>query len=200
MPSYNQLFSIRRLWMIFAASMVVMFSTLLYFGNEIYHARPPIPSAVQTQSGERLFTRADIERGQAVWQSMGGMQQGSIWGHGGYLAPDWSADWLHREALALLDIIARTEEGAPFDQLDERHQAYARAALQLDMRRNTYDPDADTVIVSSARARAIAEVGEHYRDLYQGRTPEALHLREQYAFPIATRLSDDNARALNAFY
>jgi nitric oxide reductase large subunit len=31
--------------------------------------------------------------------------QGSIWGHGGYLAPDWSADWLHREALSLLNII-----------------------------------------------------------------------------------------------
>ncbi len=200
MPYYNQVFSIRRLWMIFAASMIVMFSTLLYFGNEIYHTRPPIPAAVQTQLGETLFTRADIERGQAVWQSMGGMQQGSIWGHGGYLAPDWSADWLHREALALLDIIARTEEGAPFDQLDERRQAYARAALQLDMRRNTYDPDADTVTVSGARAEAIAEVGEHYRDLYQGRTAEALHLREQYAFPIHTRLSDDNARALNAFY
>src|SRR3954464_13503611 len=29
-----------------------------------------------------------------------GMQLGSIWGHGGYVAPDWSADWLYREAVA----------------------------------------------------------------------------------------------------
>ncbi len=200
MATYAQTFTLRRLWIILAISMVAMFATLLYFGREIYHAKPPMPESVVTQSGETLFTRADIERGQGVWQAMGGMQQGSIWGHGGYLAPDWSADWLHREALAYLDIIARNEEGAPFDQLDERRQEYARVTLRLDMRRNTYDPGTGAITLSDARAQAIGQVGEHYRDLYQGRTEEALHLREQYAFPIHTRLSDDDARALNAFY
>src|SRR5215510_8517375 len=142
---YDQLFTLRRLWIILAASMVVMFATLLYFGREIYQAAPPIPETVQTQSGQTLFTRADIERGQAVWQAMGGMQQGSIWGHGGYLAPDWSADWLHREALAYLDLIAQREEGAPFADLDQRRQEYARVALRLDMRRNTYDAQTGAV-------------------------------------------------------
>ena len=42
---------------------------------------------------------------------MGGMQLGSIWGHGGYVAPDWSADWLHREAIAVLDLWARADGG-----------------------------------------------------------------------------------------
>src|SRR5262245_43278474 len=111
---YDQLFPVRRLWVFLAASMVVMFATLLYFGREIYQAAPPIPETVQSESGQMLFTRADIERGQGVWQAMGGMQQGSIWGHGGYLAPDWSADWLHREAVAYLDIIALREGKAPF--------------------------------------------------------------------------------------
>lgn len=200
MATYAQLFSIRRLWIILALSMVVMFATLLYFGREIYRAAPPIPETVVTESGQTLFTRANIERGQGVWQSMGGMQQGSIWGHGGYLAPDWSADWLHREALAYLDIIARNEQGAPFAALDERNQEFARATLRLDMRRNTYDPQTGVIIVADARAAAMAHVGEHYRDLYQGRTEAALHLREQYAFPIHTRLSDADVHALNAFY
>ncbi|HRO02853.1 MAG TPA: nitric-oxide reductase large subunit, partial [Terricaulis sp.] len=181
MATYAQVFSIRRLWILLALSMVVMFATLLYFGREIYRAAPPIPEAVVTESGRTLFTRADIERGQGVWQAMGGMQQGSIWGHGGYLAPDWSADWLHREALAYLDLIAQSEEGAPFAELDERRQEYARVALRLDMRANTYDPATGAITVSDGRASAIAHVGEHYRDLYQGRTEEALHLREQYA-------------------
>lgn len=200
MASYAQVFSIRRLWIILALSMVVMFATLLYFGREIYRAAPPIPETVITESGQTLFTRADIERGQGVWQAMGGMQQGSIWGHGGYLAPDWSADWLRREALAYLDIIARNERGAPFAQLDERHQEFARVTLRLDMRRNSYDPQTGAITVADARAEAMAHVGEHYRDLYQGRTEEALHLREQYAFPIHTRLSDGDVHALNAFY
>ena len=81
--------------------MVIMFGALLFFGVQIYQSKPPIPGAVRTASGQILYTSADIQRGQNVWQSMGGMQQGSIWGHGSYVAPDWSADWLHREAIAL---------------------------------------------------------------------------------------------------
>ena len=73
---------------------------------------PPIPTAVVTDDGETLYTRADIEQGRQVWQSIGGQQLGSIWGHGSYVAPDWSADWLHREATAWLDVIARRETGA----------------------------------------------------------------------------------------
>ncbi len=198
--SYAQTFSIRRLWIILAASMVLMFGVLLYYGYEIYQTAPPIPESVRTESGATLFTRADIERGQAVWQSMGGMQQGSIWGHGGYLAPDWSADWLHREALAYLDIIAKREEGAPFAELDQKRQEYARAALRLDMRRNTYDAASGVVTLPDARGDAIAVVAAHFRDLYQARTQEAQHLRVQYAFPIETRLSDEDAHAVNAFY
>lgn len=87
--------------------MVVMFGTLLYYGGQIYQAKPPIPAMVESVSSQELFTRAQIERGQNLWQSMGGMQQGSIWGHGGYVAPDWSADWLHREALTSLNLLAR---------------------------------------------------------------------------------------------
>jgi nitric oxide reductase subunit B len=106
MKSYQTTFSIKRLWIILSVGMVVMFGILLLLGQQIYQQAPPIPEAVKSQSGETLFTRADIETGQNIWQSIGGMEQGSIWGHGSYLAPDWSADWLHREAEALLALSA----------------------------------------------------------------------------------------------
>ena len=112
MSDYASEFSIRRLWIIFGASMAIMFGALLYFGVQIYHTKPPMPGAVRTASGQILYTGEDIQRGQAVWQSTGGMQQGSIWGHGSYVAPDWSADWLHREAIALRDGIAGTSTDA----------------------------------------------------------------------------------------
>ena len=67
-----------------------------------------MPEAVKSASGEILYTLDDIETGQNVWQSIGGMEQGSIWGHGSYLAPDWSADWLHREAETLLALSMET--------------------------------------------------------------------------------------------
>ena len=106
MDSYRTTFSIKRLWIILSVGMVVMFGILLLLGQQIYQQAPPISEAVKSASGETLFTRADIEVGQNIWQSIGGMEQGSIWGHGSYLAPDWSADWVHREAQALLDLSA----------------------------------------------------------------------------------------------
>ena len=200
MSTYSRQFTLRRLWLILGLSMVVMFSILLYSGRQIYHAAPPIPQLVSREDGGTIFSRADIERGQAVWQSMGGMQQGSIWGHGSYLAPDWSADWLHREALALLDIRARNEGGASFDQLDASRQAQVRSVVRLDMRRNSYDPTTGMLVIAPDRAAAIAVVAAHYLDLHQARTQEAQRLRGEYAFPVKSRLSDTDAHAVNAFY
>ena len=81
--------------------LVVGFSVLLWMGGEIHRQAPPMPQAVVTERGDIVYTRADIELGRQVWQSIGGQQLGSIWGHGALVAPDWSADWLHREALGL---------------------------------------------------------------------------------------------------
>src|SRR5262245_16444241 len=198
--SYETLFSIRRLWIILAASMAVMFGTLLYFGGQIYQAKPPIPAAVRSAGGQTLFTREGIERGQNVWQSMGGMQQGSIWGHGSYVAPDWSADWLHREATALLELLARDADGASYAAFAAPDQARLKAILAETMRTNTYDASADVITVSDDRARAINSVAQHYSDLFQGGSAQARALREQYALPMDAVLTAEESAALNAFF
>src|SRR5262245_31038534 len=180
MASYSSHFSIRRLWTIFAVSMLIMFGTLLYFGGQIYQAAPPIPIAVRSDSGATIFTREQILHGQNVWQSLGGMEQGSIWGHGSYVAPDWSADWLHREALALLDRLASGEHAASYAHLARPEQARLHALLQTAMRTNTFDARTGVVTVSDDRARAIESVEAHYSDLFRALTPEARTLRERY--------------------
>src|SRR6187431_727242 len=110
----------RRLWWALAATLVAAFSLLGFMGREIYRQAPPIPERVVSESGEVLMSRDDIQRGQLVWQSTGGQQLGSIWGHGAYQAPDWTADWLHRESLALLDVWALREHGTRSDALGAR--------------------------------------------------------------------------------
>src|SRR5262245_62664674 len=160
MGDFRRTFSVPRLWIILSIGTAVMFSALLALGWEIYQKAPPIPEAVRSQAGQVIYTRENIQTGQQVWQSIGGMQQGSIWGHGGYLAPDWTADWLHREALAYLDIIALREGKTPFSQLDEPRQEYAQALLRLDMRRNTYAPASGKIVVKDHRANANARDGD----------------------------------------
>ncbi|NKB45240.1 MAG: nitric-oxide reductase large subunit [Alphaproteobacteria bacterium] len=199
METYRTTFPIRRLWQIFIVGMIVMFGVLLFLGREIYQLAPPIPATVQTDNGAVIYTRTDIDQGQNVWQSLGGMQQGSIWGHGSYLAPDWSADWLQREATALLDLLPIAESEAstsnPDLQLEMR-----KVLLRAEMRENTHSPETDTVTISENRAQAIAIVAQHYRRLFQGSDAEAMELRKDYAFPIDNLLTDEEAKALNAFF
>lgn len=80
-----------KLWSAFAVIVVASFAVLGYYGVEIYRQAPPIPAGVAEADGAVLFTGQDIRDGQNVWQSMGGQEVGSIWGHGAYVAPDWSA-------------------------------------------------------------------------------------------------------------
>jgi nitric oxide reductase subunit B len=197
-PTYQSTFSIKRLWTILSIGMVVMFGILLLLGREIYQQAPPMPDRVISETGETLFTRDDIETGQNVWQSIGGMEQGSIWGHGSYLAPDWSADWLHREAEALLEVLLQQQAVPGLTAKQER--VLQSAALQQEMRANTYDPSNGTITVSKNRADAIKQVEAHFVSLYQGDSEAALSLRRNYAFPVHGLLNQDEAQNLSAFY
>src|SRR5690349_16545281 len=175
----------KKLWTILGLLLLGSFAVLLWLGREIYRTAPPVPDRVVTPSGEVIATRDGIEAGRQVWQSIGGQQLGSIWGHGGYVAPDWSADWLHREATALLDVQAQARGAQDFAALDAGTQATLKDALAAEMRRNTYDAATGTVTVSAERARAIARVAAHYEALF-GDDPKLGALREQYAMRNGT--------------
>ena len=171
----------KRLWVILALIMAASFTALGLLGREIHRQAPPIPAQVVDASGNVLFTREDIQQGQLAWQSMGGQQVGSIWGHGGYVAPDWSADQLHRESVALLDLWAGREYGGrTWAELDAAAQGALKARLKAEMRTNTYDAKKDAIVVSDDRADAIAQVKAHYVSLF-GADPALEELREDYA-------------------
>lgn len=190
----------RKLWTALAVLLICSFSVLLWAGGEIFRAAPPMPEKVTTQDGAVIYTRADIEQGRQVWQSMGGMQLGSIWGHGAYVAPDWSADWLHREAIEVLDIWARRDDGsASYAQLPVEQQAALRGRLQGMMRANTYDPATGTITLTGDRAAAISNVAAHYISLF-GNDPATAELREAYAMKESTVGTLEHRRSLTAFF
>jgi nitric oxide reductase subunit B len=188
----------KKLWAGLGVLLFLSFGVLLWVGGEIHRVMPPIPAKVVTADGETIYTRADIEKGRQVWQSIGGQQLGSIWGHGAYVAPDWTADWLHREALAWLDIDAKRETSHTYAQLGEDAQAAAAARLQPRIRTNTYDAASDAITVSKDRAAAMNLVKDHYTKLF-GDDPELLGLRKAYAMKNNTAPEAENREALTAF-
>ena len=186
-----------RLWRWLGLICVLSFGALGYLGWQIYLSAPPIPKTVVTTEGEVLFTGEQVQYGQQAWRSAGGQQLGSVWGHGGYVAPDWSADWLHREATALQGILAaqRGQAGA----LTAADKAPVDASVREDMRRTTYDDNTGAVTVSLDRARAIREVANHYEGLF-GTEPSLAKLREQYAMTEGALPGKVERQALAAFF
>jgi len=179
--------------------MVGSFSVLGFFGREIYRQAPPIPERVVSDGGKVLFTGQDIRDGQNVWQSTGGQELGSIWGHGSYVAPDWSADWLHREATFMVDYWARAENGVGFEELDAEKKAALTARLQGDLRANRFDPSTGDLTISDLRADAFEANRAHYSALF-GDDPAAADEREAYAMRLNTVEGVERMQQLNAFF
>ncbi|MCX6280578.1 MAG: nitric-oxide reductase large subunit [Bacteroidetes bacterium] len=189
----------KKLWLGFTAVMVVCFGVLIYFGGQIYREKPPIPSKVETTSGTVLFSGQDIRDGQNIWQSIGGQEVGTVWGHGSYVAPDWSADWLHRESVVILDFLADSLYHKLYKDISAEDQASLKVKLQRELRTNTYDAVSDKIIVSDLRAKAIREVAKHYSGLFMA-DPSLAKLRDAYAIPANTIKTGDRMFKMNAFF
>jgi len=182
----------KRLWISFAVVVAVSFGILGWIGTRIYQEMPPIPDRVVTTEGKEVIASGEIGRGQNVWQSMGGMEVGSIWGHGSYVAPDWTADWLHREAMFVLGEWAQKDYNKSYEQLPAEDQARLRGRLTALFRANTYEASTNAIVVDPARARAFEACLAHYSGVFmKGNTA--------YAIPAGSVRDAARMRRLAAF-
>lgn len=191
--------SSRKLWAWLGVIFLLSFAILGWIGREIYLTAPPIPKQVVQADGQVVFTGPQVQRGQEAWLSAGGQQLGSVWGHGSYVAPDWSADWLHREALALQDNLAQKEFKTTYALLNNDQRAVIDLHVKNELRTNTYDAATGTVTVSPERAAAIASLVKHYTGLF-GDDASLNTLREQYAMTTSTLKDPQDIQALPAFF
>lgn len=189
----------KKLWIALSLVILISFSVLLYFGSQIYQQAPPVPQQVTDESGDVLFTGQDIKDGQNIWQSIGGHQVGSIWGHGAYVAPDWTADYLHREALFLLDKWSDEIFGVQFDSLSNDEKASLQSRLQTFLRTNTYDESTGNLEISDERYEAFLYLHEHYSGIFMSNT-DLDELRASYAVAINTIKSEDRMEKMSYFF
>lgn len=189
----------RRLWFTLIAVLAITFALLGYFGAEVYRAAPPIPERVVSETGELLMTKDSILDGQTAWQSVGGMQLGSIWGHGAYQAPDWTADWLHRELVAWLDLAAWDTYDQPFDALTGAQQNQLNYELNQAYRTNTYHPDSGELVLSERRIEAIRSTAGYYSKLFSD-DPALQPTRSNYAMKENTLPDAGRRQQLTEFF
>ncbi|ROR49023.1 nitric-oxide reductase large subunit [Diaphorobacter sp. C33] len=187
-------------WYTLIGVLIVTFSLLGFYGAEVYRTAPPIPGQVLVQGSDKpLYTKDGILDGQTAWQSVGGMQLGSILGHGAYQAPDWTADWLHRELTTWLELAAQKDHGKAFADLDVGQQAVLRDRLKTEYRTNTYDKAKDTMVISPLRAEAIAMTAQYYDKLFSN-DPSLQKTRESYAMKENTLPSAERRAQMAGFF
>ena len=121
-------------------TMAAGFAVLILLTVKAYENAPPIPGKLVNPAGNVVFTADDIVAGQQVFLKHGLMDNGTIWGHGGYLGPDFSAQSLHILALDLADRIARERLSRGYAELTPEERAAVEGAVALTLKANHYDP------------------------------------------------------------
>jgi nitric oxide reductase subunit B len=146
--------------------MIAGFSVLSLVTVLTYTNAPPIPERVVDGTGTVVFTGADIQKGQEVFLKYGLMEHGSLWGHGAYLGPDYSAEYLHRLSEVTRDGIATEKYGKPFAQLSPDEQSVASARTVTVLKENRYDAASRTLRLSLGEVDAyriqLSEWSEYF--------------------------------------
>src|SRR5579885_2137438 len=126
------------------------FAVLGYLALRVYQDHAPIPGRVVSETEQTVFTGEDILLGQVLFLTYGLMEYGSIYGHGAYLGPDFTADYLHRQALAMRKFYGGGAE--------------AEQRVRQELQANRYDPATGTLIWSDGQVRAFALLCRHYEE------------------------------------
>ena len=150
------------------AIVIVVLCGFLILGMLAYRTytdEPPIPSKVVNSSGQVLFTGADVIVGQEVFLRNGLMEYGSIFGHGAYLGPDFTADYLHRAALISIDHYGGSSSETATQQ------------TIADFKTNRYDECTGALIYSAAQAEAFEKLDAYYAGFFGTPTTRSIGLR-----------------------
>lgn len=144
------------------AVMVLGFAGLMAITLFAYRNAPPVPELVQNAQGETVFTGDDVREGQTVFLKYGLMANGSIWGHGAYLGPDFSADALHRLGQHTAEAIAQLRFKRPYAMLTPIEQAAASGEAAATLKTNRYEAATETLRFTPAESLAYEQQVSHW--------------------------------------
>ncbi|MFV8229142.1 nitric-oxide reductase large subunit [Mycolicibacterium fortuitum] len=137
-----------------ALVMIFGFFIMGLLAYRTYTASMPMPDTVVTESGQVVFTGDEITRGQELFQSRGLQEYGSIVGHGAYLGPDYTADYLRR---ATEDVATQLRDGGMADTHD---------AVVTEFRTNRFNPETRTLVFTDRQAEAFDRITQHYAEFF----------------------------------
>jgi nitric oxide reductase subunit B len=188
--------SISPLWMQgMLLTLIFGFAIMGYLAIRVYQDHAPVPGRVVSEEGKVIFSREDILSGQEAFLTYGLMQYGSVYGHGAYLGPDFTADYLHRQALKMQELY-----GGPA----------AADRVRQELQANRFDSTGDMLTWTDGQVTAFEWLSDRYREeflnrqfsgagLGPGAIPDPVQARQITAF-IAWTAWTASARRLDQPY
>ncbi|TAL74274.1 MAG: nitric-oxide reductase large subunit [Rhodanobacter sp.] len=154
---------VRTILIVLVFGMVVLIAITV----EGYKKAPPVPAHVVAAQGQTLYTGDDIRAGQAVFLKYGLMDNGSIWGHGAYLGPDYSAEALHEIGVDTAEALAQAQYGRSLATLDAGQRAAVSAQTAVSLKTNRFDAASGTLTLTAAEAAAWQGQIAHWTEYFK---------------------------------
>lgn len=147
---------------------VIIFATIIltYITVNAYHVAPPIPQTVVDEQGHVISTRDSIEDGQEVFQKFGLMNNGSVWGHGAYIGPDFSADVLHERVVAMQESIANKDFHTRYELLNAEQKAGVDGVTAEMIKANHYNPSTQVLTLNQTLAQSWQAQPQRWREYF----------------------------------
>jgi len=173
--------------------LIAGFSVLSYITVLTYSNAPPIPARVTDAAGAQVLDRQTILSGQEVFLKYGLMEHGTLWGHGAYLGPDYSAEYLHRLAEICNDEHSKARFGRHFAELPDQDAEVASGLTRRALRLNRYDAASDTLVFTPCEVVSLDTQQQEWESYFRGLTPAP-------GLPSTFIRTPGEVRALTAYF
>lgn len=135
--------------------MIAGFTILIFMAVRSSKDAPPIPDKCVSTTGDTVFTKDDVLGGQQVFLKYALMENGTIWGHGAYLGPDFSAEYLHTLALDAQEWLAGSRYQRAWRDLPSADQDAVKAEVVQLLEQNRFDARTATLTLSDAEVASF---------------------------------------------
>lgn len=173
--------------------LIAGFSVLIWLAVKSYQDAPPIPDQIRNEQGDILFTGDDIRSGQEIFLRQGLMNNGTVWGHGAYLGPDFSTSYLHHQTNDAYELLAKQKYQKNWSDLNEEQKEGIRENVAKDSRVNRYDPATGTLTLSAAEAYSYEQQQAVWRKFFS-------EPHQNFGLPEKYIHDSEELRLLTAFF
>ena len=173
--------------------LITGFTVLIFMSLKAYKDAPPIPEKVLSVKGEVLFTKTDILNGQKVFLKYGLMENGTIWGHGAYLGPDFSAEYLHTLVVDSAKQISLARFNKNYNDLNSLEKGSVDTEVKKTLRQNRYDPRTSTLTYSYEELYSFENQISKWASYFSKPTVN-------FGLPKSYIMNFDELRQLTAFF